>query len=175
MFNYKEWAARPDIKKRRAALKRARLKANPVIRARLVRENREYRKLPGKVDRANELRRRHYAANSEYKEKKKVAARNTYHSNGQSYRLRSHYKIKFGITLEEKAAMLAAQGGVCKICGTDDPGTERDWHTDHIHGTKVIRGILCHDCNVKAGDGSYAALYKARRIVEYLEPWCEAD
>ena len=48
-------------------------------------------------------------------------------------------------------AMLVAQGGVCKVCGSDVPGSKRGWHADHIHGTKIVRGILCHHCNVSIG------------------------
>jgi hypothetical protein len=84
------------------------------------------------------------------------------------------YKERYKTTPILKAAALAAQGGVCKCCGTDKPGSKNGWQVDHIHGTKVIRGILCHDCNMRAGTGSYEHLWKARQVVKYLEPWYEA-
>ncbi|MEV4708088.1 endonuclease VII domain-containing protein [Actinoplanes sp. NPDC049316] len=34
------------------------------------------------------------------------------------------------------------RGGVCAICGGDDPQ-----HLDHDHRTGEVRGILCFNCN----------------------------
>jgi hypothetical protein len=58
---------------------------------------------------------------------------------------------RYGITLEEKQQILSNQGGVCACCHSADPG-KQDWHTDHIHGTKIIRGILCGNCNPGIGN-----------------------
>ena len=57
---------------------------------------------------------------------------------------------KYGITLEQKEAMLADQGHRCGICRTDEPG-KRGWFTDHCHTSKRVRGILCHRCNSALG------------------------
>lgn len=39
------------------------------------------------------------------------------------------------------------------MCGNNDPGNKyQGWHTDHIHGTKIVRGILCHHCNLMLGN-----------------------
>jgi hypothetical protein len=59
---------------------------------------------------------------------------------------RDHLKRTFGITEEERAAILKRQGGVCAICGTPDPE-----HLDHDHATGKIRGILCNRCNMGLG------------------------
>lgn len=63
------------------------------------------------------------------------------------------YNVKrtYGISQEEWEAMFADQGYSCAICGSDDPGAKHGWHTDHIHGTKIVRGILCHQCNTMLG------------------------
>lgn len=63
------------------------------------------------------------------------------------------YNVKrtYGLSKEQWEAMFAAQGYVCAICGSDDPGANHGWHTDHIHGTKIVRGILCHQCNTMLG------------------------
>lgn len=52
-----------------------------------------------------------------------------------------------GVTDDEYAARLAAQGGRCAICGTT-PKTRR-LNVDHDHRSKDnrIRGLLDHRCN----------------------------
>lgn len=50
-----------------------------------------------------------------------------------------------GVTDEEYARMLAAQGGGCAICGAK-PKTRR-LHVDHDHASGKVRGLLCHRCN----------------------------
>jgi len=58
---------------------------------------------------------------------------------------------KFGITFEQKRAILTAQGGTCAICKGDNSNSKRDWHIDHCHKSGVVRGILCHGCNTALG------------------------
>src|SRR5580693_7212611 len=74
------------------------------------------------------------------------------------------FKQRRGITYEQRDAMLAGQGGVCKLCG-GIPAKQRNgksgWHVDHRKGTKTIRGILCQKCNLALGlfgDNSQALL-----------------
>lgn len=67
-------------------------------------------------------------------------------------------KYRYGITNDQKDAMLAAQGGVCGSCGTNEPAG-RGWVVDHDHACcagvkscgKCIRAILCTRCNVAVG------------------------
>lgn len=68
----------------------------------------------------------------------------------------SYYK--YGITTEEKAALLAAQGNRCPICQKDMAGAKPS--IDHDHDCcpgerrtcgRCIRGILCSPCNQKLG------------------------
>ena len=63
-----------------------------------------------------------------------------YHSN-------RHLKKTYGVTLEEKEAMLAAQGG-CAICGITE---SKQWAMDHCHETGKVRGVLCPACNCTLG------------------------
>lgn len=65
----------------------------------------------------------------------------------------------FNITVSQRDAMLAEQGGRCASCRTDKPGN-KGWVVDHDHACcpesgrscgKCIRGILCSRCNLTLG------------------------
>jgi len=60
------------------------------------------------------------------------------HGGWREYLLRHRY----GIGQADVDELLAAQGGVCAICGAADPK-----HVDHDHRTGRVRGILCFNCN----------------------------
>jgi hypothetical protein len=70
---------------------------------------------------------------------------------------RNHLRRQYGITPEDYDEMLAAQGGVCAICGQTewfiDPrkGTPRCLSVDHCHATGKVRGLLCGRCNRSIG------------------------
>jgi hypothetical protein len=64
---------------------------------------------------------------------------------------RGKMRYKYGITHQEYSDMLAAQGGVCKICRRDPSTTNRRLHLDHDHDTGQVRGIVCHQCNIGIG------------------------
>lgn len=61
-------------------------------------------------------------------------------------------KSAYGMTLDEYAGMVAAQGGSCQIC-QEPPGESSKWilHVDHCHATGRIRGLLCSPCNIAIG------------------------
>jgi hypothetical protein len=61
-----------------------------------------------------------------------------------------HLRRKFGISIDVYEEMLAAQGGVCGICGRE-PNPSIALHVDHDHETGVIRGLTCFRCNQALG------------------------
>jgi hypothetical protein len=58
---------------------------------------------------------------------------------------RKVYRSRTGLELAAYEARLAAQGGVCAICGR--PPKTRRLDVDHEHKTGAVRGLLCHRCN----------------------------
>lgn len=64
----------------------------------------------------------------------------------------SHYRRRYGITLEMYEEMLIQQNYQCAICGVD----AKDAHlhklfVDHCHATGRVRGLLCNQCNTGIG------------------------
>ncbi len=82
-----------------------------------------------------------------------------------------HLMRKFGITIEQYDAMLAAQGGGCFICGRP-PREDISLHVDHDHSTGKVRGILCFCCNNALADfqESPALLAKAASYMTAHDP-----
>lgn len=60
---------------------------------------------------------------------------------------KKEYDLKklYGISLAEYEKLLSVQDGKCAVCGQTD-----EWFNlavDHCHGTNVVRGLLCSQCN----------------------------
>jgi hypothetical protein len=73
---------------------------------------------------------------------------------------KQYFRKKYGITLEQRRAMLEVQNGRCAICacelklleGDVSPGRGKSKvHVDHDHESGEIRGILCWNCNKALG------------------------
>lgn len=59
----------------------------------------------------------------------------------------------YGLTRAEYDRRLEAQGRVCAICRTSEPGPNRTmWCVDHDHSTGAVRGLLCIGCNAGLGN-----------------------
>lgn len=63
---------------------------------------------------------------------------------------RAKLKREYGLTVEQYAALVAAQDGRCAICG-GPPRLQRKLAIDHDHTTGAVRGLLCGPCNVGIG------------------------
>lgn len=90
----------------------------------------------------------------------------------KGYRRRSNIKKRYGITLEQRNAMLALQGDCCAMCKCSDPGSIQGWCIDHSHDTGDIRGILCAKCNTslgQAGDALERVVAWAAMAISYLK------
>lgn len=83
-------------------------------------------------------------------------------------------KNTYGITHEDYQRLLDEQGGVCAVCGEDEPnehgrtGTKFRLAVDHCHDTGRVRGLLCQKCNRAIGllrDDSGLL----RKAIDYLE------
>ena len=63
-----------------------------------------------------------------------------------------HIKNTYGLTPEKYDEMLAAQGGVCAICKSEDTKHKSNYfNIDHDHSTGEVRGLLCGSCNTALG------------------------
>jgi len=65
----------------------------------------------------------------------------------------AYLRRKFGLGSPEYEAMLADQGGRCRICGRL-PRNGSSLHVDHDHETGEVRGLLCFRCNGGLGQFS---------------------
>jgi len=117
-----------------------------------------YNKLPAVKARAAE-RAKIYFKRSDIKARRQSPEFKAYH--------REYFLLRnYGLTIDDKEALLAKQGGRCATCGTDKfNGTGPC--VDHNHVTGKIRGILCHDCNRAIGLVR-ESIPTLRLIIEYL-------
>ena len=76
-------------------------------------------------------------------------------------------KKLYGISLEQYDIMFELQNGLCKICNKPETSIHhktkqiKKLSVDHIHNTKIVRGLLCTRCNCMIG--------YARESVQLLE------
>lgn len=108
--------------------------------------------------------------------KEKQSKRNKiYHKENPEEIKSRHYRIRYGITLEEAKQLLISQGNCCAICnkqldfyngskGRDKPVV------DHCHTSKQVRGILCTNCNLLLGY-SLDKTTTLKTAINYLEKY----
>ncbi len=90
-----------------------------------------------------------------YRSRPEVIARNStpeVREKKLASRRRRKRKLLYGLSEEDIAAKVTAQGGGCAICGTLDPGGRYNkFVVDHCHATGRVRGMLCFRCNHTLG------------------------
>lgn len=104
-------------------------------------------------------------------EKRRVWNKRWAEANPDRVRYHSRKKLlgkKYNMTIEEHDALFAAQGFACGACGSPSPNSKKGWSTDHCHKTGVVRGILCHHCNVGIGHAKDSA-ETLRQWISYLQ------
>lgn len=125
---------------------------------------------------------REWLANN--KERRKATLKKWNEKNGDYYRRwreqhkarlsaeKRRWKIekRYGITVEQYDAMIAAQGGRCFICKEipNGPGNHNKLHLDHCHVTGKPRAMICSRCNLTIGM-SGENVERLRAIIEYLK------
>ena len=71
--------------------------------------------------------------------------------NKEQARLYTHtHRLKhiYGMSAEDLSLLVLKQENTCAICHDTFDSTP---NIDHIHGTKIVRGLLCRGCNVGLG------------------------
>jgi hypothetical protein len=135
----KEWRKKnPEKQEALAKIARARrwarIKDDPVLKAKANARMREWYAVP--ENKAKALARH----SKSWREKPEVRRR----------RSTQNLLTLYGITLEQKEQMFLAQDSKCAICKSETTkGT--GWHVDHCHETKRVRSVLCSSCNLMIG------------------------
>jgi len=94
---------------------------------------------------------KHYAKNLDYHKARKRAKRIADPVAAHEQDRRVALKSKYGITPAEYDRMLAAQRGLCAICGGPPNGRWPRLAVDHDHATDRVRELLCNHCNTGIG------------------------
>lgn len=74
----------------------------------------------------------------------------------------------YGLSVEQFAAMLIEQAGLCKVCGTPLGPQPRQLQVDHCHSTGAVRSLLCRACNSTLGHSGDSAA-RMRLLAAYLD------
>lgn len=124
--------------------------------------------------------RKKYKDDPEYRKKVLENCKDNYIRHADYTKIYSR-QYRYGISEDEYQKMLGDQGGVCAVCGAEDPGcTGRSWAVDHDHSCcsgnrtcgKCNRGILCQPCNAALGMAKDNPDI-LRKLAEYLENYAE--
>lgn len=151
-----------ERKARKAETSRLWRLAHPERVAEIDRKSHEKRREQNRID-----AREHYRKHPEKKKAAQTKYRETHRDTINAKQRIVKLLTKYGMTPEDRDTMLTWQGGVCAICGTDNPG-RNGWQIDHCHNSNTVRGILCLGCNISLGlmDDNVDNL---KKMIQYLE------
>lgn len=97
-----------------------------------------------------------------------------YHNRGgkekQKQRSFKNNLKRYGITPEEYKKLFQEQQGRCKICNTNEASRSKasyNLFVDHDHKTGIVRGLLCHHCNMGLGHFKDDTKF-LKKAIEYL-------
>lgn len=76
----------------------------------------------------------------------------------------------YGITLEQYKNMFEKQNGCCASCGINESTLKRSLHVDHDHSTKVVRALLCSNCNTALGSLK-ESFFNIMNLAKYLKKY----
>ena len=139
---FKDQTKQREFDKRRSRFRWTTMSESQKGKART--RSRKYRLLNGQ--KINEQQRDRRASNPE--QYRVYDARRAPRKKDSAAAWKSKLKVKYGLTQQQWDALFESQGRKCAICGVAEPNGHGRWCTDHIHGTRIVRGILCHRCNV---------------------------
>lgn len=107
----------------------------------------------------------------ENKEREKETERKWRLENPKKAKKRDHKRRRkqYGLSREQFEALLLDQQHKCASCGKQFESSKKYLgpHVDHCHKTGVVRGLLCHNCNI--AEGFLGSLKNARALVAYME------
>jgi Recombination endonuclease VII len=134
-----------------SARRRRRRESDPAYRQKLVDATQAYYQAH-KKQLTEQLRRRRQT-DPEHRDKVRARERKASRARDAMTRRKHRLRCVYGISLEEYDAMLDRQGGVCAIC-KKKPDEGKVLFVDHCHMTGMVRGLLCHKCNMVLAFGN---------------------
>lgn len=131
--------------------KKISLQKNPVDRIKSNERQRKYRDVHR--EELKEKNKEYSSLNREEINAKKREWRHAHPEQHATAQKKYGLKRKYGLTQEQLENLRTNQGNKCKICNKDFDDTikGRKMVVDHIHGTKIVRGLLCTNCNKMIG------------------------
>lgn len=93
-------------------------------------------------------------------------SRKLWKSNNKEHCKNYELLYRYGISLADYNKLFQKQKGKCAICGNPPKGLYLI--IDHISYTKIVRGLLCHSCNVGIGLLQHS-ISNLRAAVKYLK------
>lgn len=98
----------------------------------------------------------------------KNAARNRWKERNPNYREKYKYwGLSYGLQRGQAEDLFEKQNKSCAICKTTESSK---WCVDHSHTTGLVRGILCHHCNVLIGMAK-ENINTLKNSIDYLEKY----